>query len=70
MLIELQRPPLIPEGKEVQVQFQIDRKQRPISARAQVMRHADRVSMGIKFLMLPMETMQTIEKYVEAGEPA
>lgn len=68
--IALQRPPLVPEGKEVQVQFQLDRKQRPITVRGEVMRHADRVSMGIRFLMLPVEEMQAIAKVVAVGEPA
>lgn len=70
LLVALERPPLVPEGKEIQVQFQLDRKQRPITLRGQVMRHADRVSMGIKFLMLPMEEVQAIAKLVAAGTPA
>jgi hypothetical protein len=70
MLLEMQRPPLIPEGKEIQVQFQLDRKQRPIGARAEVMRHASRTAMGIRFLMLDIDEMQAIAAYVAAGEPA
>ena len=70
MLIELQRPPLIPEGKEIQISFQLDRKKRPISARAEVMRHASRTAMGVRFLMLPMDEMQAIAAFVAAGKPA
>lgn len=69
MLLELARPPLIPVGKELQVQFQLDKKHKPITARAQVRRHAEKNAMGIKFLMLPMESVQEIGTYVENGEP-
>ena len=68
MLLEMQRPPLVPVGKEVQVQFQLDRKQRPISARGEVIRHAGRTMMGIKFLMLPLDVVQAIAVYVESNE--
>lgn len=64
MLIRVERPPLIPVGKEVQVQFQLSKTTKPIRARGEVMRHEGKDMMGIRFLMLPLEEVQALKAFV------
>ncbi len=65
LLFSVERGPLVPVGKEVHLQFQLPGQSRPIRARAEVMRHHDRTSMGLRFVMLPLDEVQAIEAYIQ-----
>lgn len=65
LLLVVERPPLIPVGKEVHLQFQLPGQSKPIRARAEVMRHQGRTAMGLRFVMLPLDEVQAIEAYIE-----
>ena len=68
LLFVAQRPPLVPVGKEVHLQFQLPGQSRPIKGRAEVIRHHDRTSMGLRFVMLPLDEAQAIEAYIEKAK--
>jgi hypothetical protein len=70
MMIEVNRPPLIPVGKDVMLSFQLPGSKAKISTRGEVVRHVGHTGMGVKFIRLAVDETQAIAAYVEAAENA
>lgn len=67
MLLEIERPPLVPIGKDLQLQFHLPGTARPITTRATVMRHEGKTRMGIRFVMMPSDELVLIRSFIELG---
>jgi hypothetical protein len=67
MLLEIERPPLVPIGKDIQLQFQLPDAPRAITTRATVTRHDGKNRMGIRFVMMPSDELVLIRAFIAQG---
>jgi len=69
MLLEIERPPLVPIGKDLQLQFQLPGA-RAITTRATVVRHDGKNRMGVRFVMMSNDELLLIRHFVDGGHAA
>ena len=65
LLIEVARPPLIPEGTPVQLQFKLPGSKKDLKTHGEVVRHAGTTMMGIRFTRLDADDHAAISAFID-----